>query len=260
MKLEKVLDLFDMPLIALAAKADKLRRERTDNKLDICTICNARSGLCTEDCKFCTQSAHYETGTPEYSMMSINEIMENAFKARENGSKRFSIVTSGHSLNSEEVDYIANVVKEIKNKVGIEVCASLGCLEYDQLTLLKTSGLSRYHHNIETSREYFPRIVSTHTFDDRITTIRNAVKAGLSTCCGGIIGMGESRRDRASMALTLQELHVNSVPINILMPLAGTPLADTPPLSISEVLKTIAAFRIVMPDKTIKVAAGRESF
>jgi len=260
MKLEKVLDLFDMPLIALAAKADKLRRERTDNKLDICTICNARSGLCTEDCKFCTQSAHYETGTPEYSMMSINEIMENAFKARENGSKRFSIVTSGHSPNSEEVDYIANVVKEIKNKVGIEVCASLGCLEYDQLTLLKTSGLSRYHHNIETSREYFPRIVSTHTFDDRITTIRNAVKAGLSTCCGGIIGMGESRRDRASMALTLQELHVNSVPINILMPLAGTPLADTPPLSISEVLKTIAAFRIVMPDKTIKVAAGRESF
>lgn len=260
MMLEEIMCLFDMPLTELTVKAERLRRERTDNKLDICTICNARSGLCTEDCKFCTQSVHYDTGTPEYSMMSINEIMENAFKARENGSKHFSIVTSGHSLNAEEVDYVATAVKEIKSKLDIEVCASLGCLNYAQLTVLKKSGLNRYHHNIETSREYFPRIVSTHTFDDRIVTIHNAVEAGLSTCCGGIIGMGESRRDRASMALTLQELHVDSVPINILMPLAGTPLADTPPISISEVLKTIAVFRIVMPDKTIKIAAGRESF
>lgn len=260
MKLEKILDLFDLPLAELAAKADKLRRKKTDNKLDICTICNAKSGLCSEDCKFCTQSVHYDTGTPVYPMMNIYEIMENALKAKENGSKRFGIVTSGHSLNSEEVDHIANVIKEIRNKLDIEVCASLGCLDYDQLVLLKKSGLSRYHHNIETSREHFPKIVSTHAFDDRITTVRNAVKAGLSTCCGGIIGMGETRQDRASMALTLKELNVDSVPINILMPLAGTPLAGAPPITMSEVLKTIAVFRIVMPDKTIKVAAGRESF
>lgn len=260
MKLEKILDLFDMPLTALAAKADKVRRERTDNKLDICTICNAKSGLCSEDCKFCTQSVHYDTGTPVYPMMNIDEIMENALKAKENGSKRFGIVTSGHSLNSEEVDHIANVIKEIRNKLDIEVCASLGCLDYDQLVLLKKSGLSRYHHNIETSKEHFPKIVSTHTFDDRIATVRNAIRAGLATCCGGIIGMGETRKDRASMALTLKELKVDSVPINILMPLAGTPLAGAQPITMSEVLKTIAVFRIVMPDKTIKVAAGRESF
>jgi len=193
-------------------------------------------------------------------MMNIDEIMENAHKAKENGSKRFSIVTSGYSLNSDEVDYIAKVVKEIRNKIDIEVCASLGCLDYDQLVLLKKSSLSRYHHNIETSREHFPKIVSTHTFDERITTVRNAVKAGLSTCCGGIIGMGESRKDRANMALTLKELKVDSVPINILMPLTGTPLAGAVSVAMSEVLKTIAVFRIVMPDKTIKVAAGRESF
>jgi biotin synthase len=152
------------------------------------------------------------------------------------------------------------VVKEIRNKLDIEVCASLGCLDYDQLVLLKKSGLSRYHHNIETSREYFPKIVSTHTFDDRILTIRNAVKAGLFTCSGGIIGMGESRKDRADMALTLKELNVDSVPINILMPLAGTPLTGIMPITMSEVLKTVAVFRIMMPDKTIKIAAGRESF
>jgi biotin synthase len=193
-------------------------------------------------------------------MMNIDEIMESALQAKANGSKRFGIVTSGQGLNMEEVGYIATVVKEIKNKLAIEVCASLGCLDYDQLVLLKKSGLSRYHHNIETSREYFPKIVSTHTFDERIVTIRNAVKAGLFTCSGGIIGMGESRRDRANMALTLKELNVDSVPINILMPLAGTPLAEIIPITMSEVLKTVAVFRILMPDKTIKIAAGRESF
>jgi biotin synthase len=260
MKLEEIMDLFDMPLSELAAKADKVRRERTDNKLDVCTICNARSGLCSEDCKFCAQSVHYDTGTPVYPMMNIDEIMESALQAKANGSKRFGIVTSGQGLNMDEVGYIATVVKEIRDKLDIEVCASLGCLDYDQLTLLKKSGLSRYHHNIETSREFFPKIVSTHTFDDRIVTIRNAIKAGLSTCSGGIIGMGESRRDRADMALTLKDLDVDSVPINVLMPLAGTPLVGTLPITISEVMKTVAVFRILMPDKTIKLAAGRESF
>jgi len=260
MKLEEIMGLFDMTLSELAAKADRVRREKTDNKLDICTICNARSGLCSEDCKFCTQSVHYDTGTPVYPMMDIDEIMESALQAKANGSKRFGIVTSGQSLNMEEVRYVAAVVKEIRDKLDIEVCASLGCLDYDQLVLLKKAGLSRYHHNIETSREYFPKIVSTHTFDDRILTIRNAVKAGLFTCSGGIIGMGESRKDRANMALTLKELNVDSVPINILMPLAGTPLAEIIPITMSEVLKTIAVFRILMPDKTIKIAAGRESF
>jgi len=260
MKLEEIIELFDMPLSELAAKADKARREKTDNKLDICTLCNARSGLCSEDCKFCAQSVHYDTGTPVYPMMKIDEIMEGALQAKANGSKRFGIVTSGQGLNTEEVGYMATVVKEIRNKLAIEVCASLGCLNYDQLILLKESGLNRYHHNIETSREYFPKIVSTHTFDERIVTIRSAVKAGLSTCSGGIIGMGESRRDRANMALTLEELNVDSVPINILMPLAGTPLAEIIPITMSEVLKTVAVFRILMPDKTIKIAAGRESF
>ncbi len=257
--MQEIMALFALPLSELAARADRVRRERTGNTLDICTICNAKSGLCAEDCKFCAQSVRHDTKTPVYPMLDRETILDSARQAKVSGSIRFGIVTSGHSLSRKEVVSVAETVKEIREKVCIEVCASLGCLDYDQLVLLKESGLSRFHHNIETSRRYFPHMVSTHSFDDRIRTIRNAQRAGLSTCSGGIIGLGESISDRADMALTLKELDVDSVPINVLMPIDGTPLAGALPVTISEVLKTIAVFRILMPDKTIKLAAGRES-
>lgn len=260
MQLVDILEMYDLPLAELAARADKARREYSDQSIDLCTICNAKSGLCSEDCKFCAQSARYVTGATEYPLMSKDDVVECARRALEIGSDRFGIVTSGRGLSPDEVKSMADAAATVKKKIGIEVCASLGCLDYEQLVLLKESGIDRYHHNIETSRDFFPMIVTTHSFEDRIRTIENAAKAGLSVCSGGIIGMGESREDRANMALTLRELGVDSVPINILMPIPGTPLAGNQPISVSEALKTIAIFRLVMPDKTIKLAAGRESF
>jgi len=255
-----ILEWYELPLAQLAAGADRARREHSGDNIDLCTICNAKSGLCGEDCKFCAQSAHYKTDAPEYPLMSKDEMVECARRASEIGSGRFGIVTSGRSLSSDEIGRVADAAATIKQNIGIEVCASLGGLDHDQLVMLRESGISRYHHNIETSRDFFPQIATTHTFDDRLHTIRNAAEAGLSVCSGCIIGMGENRRDRASMAVTLRELDVDSIPINILMPIPGTPLENSRPISISEALKTIAIFRLSMPDKTIKLAAGRESF
>ncbi|MHB9037697.1 MAG: biotin synthase BioB [Armatimonadota bacterium] len=260
MHLNDILRLYDVPLAQLAAQADKARRDHIGQKIDLCTICNAKSGLCSENCKFCAQSAHYATDAPTYPLMSKDDMIDCAKRAQEIGSGRFGIVTSGRGLSQDEIKCVADTCTTIRQDIGIEVCASLGCLEYEQLVMLKNSGVSRYHHNIETSRNFFPNIATTHGFEDRLSTIDNASKAGLSVCSGGIIGMGESREDRASMALTLKELSVDSVPINILMPIPGTPLADSQPISVSEALKTIAIFRLVMPSKTIKLAAGRESF
>lgn len=248
-----------MPLTELAAMADKIRRENTGNSLETCTIINAKSGRCGEDCKFCAQSVHYQTDTPVYGLVSKQELVESALVARDAGSSRFGIVTSGHRLGTDDVARVAEAAAEIRHRSDIGVCVSLGSLNHDMMRLLKDAGVSRYHHNIETSREYFPTIVGTHTFNQRVETVRCATRAGLSTCSGGIIGMGESRADRVSMALTLKELDVDSVPINILMPIEGTPLAGMGCISVSEALKTIAIFRIALPDKNIRLAAGREN-
>ena len=182
-----------------------------------------------------------------------------AWRAKEIGAERFDIVTSGDRLSKEELNVIADAIWEITNKVGIKMCASLGQLNEEELLLLKKAGLSRYHHNLETSPNYFAKIVSTHTFSDRINTIRAAKRAGLEVCSGGIIGMGETLNDRIDLALTLKELGVDSVPINILVPIKGTALEALHPLSGSEAIRTIALFRIILKNKIIKIAAGRES-
>jgi biotin synthase len=254
-----LLSNYNLPLTELAAMADKIRRENTGNALETCTIINAKSGRCGEDCKFCAQSVHYQTDTPVYGLVSKQEIVESALVARDAGSSRFGIVTSGHRLGADDVACVAEAVAEIRQRADIGVCVSLGSLNSDMMRLLKNAGVSRYHHNIETSREFFPVIVGSHTFEERIATIKRAAEAGLSICSGGIIGVGESRADRVSMALTLKELNVDSVPINILMPIDGTPLAGIAPISVSEALKTIAIFRITLPDKNIRLAAGREN-
>lgn len=259
MEINDILQFYNLPLAELAAMADKARRENTGGALEMCTIINAKSGRCGEDCKFCAQSVHYKTDTPVYGLVSKQKIVESALVARDNGSSRFSIVTSGHTLSSDDVARVAEATMEILHRADIGVCVSLGSLNDDMMHLLKSAGVSRYHHNIETSREYFPSIVTTHTFEERLETIHCAMRTGLSICSGGIIGMGESRADRASMVLTLRKLNVDSVPINFLMPIDGTPLAGVTPVSISEALKTIAVFRIALPGKTIRLAGGRES-
>ena len=192
-------------------------------------------------------------------MKEKKKIVETAKKAKTIGAERFGIVTSGNRLSRGELVVVAQAIAEIKDKVGVIVCASLGALDKSQLQLLKGAGLSRYHHNIETSRRFYPKIVSTHTFDERINTIKSAKQVGLEVCSGGIIGMGETWQDRIDMAYTLKELDVDSVPINILIPIKGTPLESATPLSVDDAIRTICIFRIILKDKTIKVAAGREA-
>ena len=251
--------LLDMPLDELISRADALRREYIGDKMELCSIINAKSGRCTEDCKFCAQSARHNTNVLVHPLKEKAEMVQAAKNAKEIGAKNFGIVTSGNKLTNAEVQTIAEAVSEITQSIGISPCASLGALEKKQLQLLKRSGLTRYHHNIETSRNFYPKIVSTHSFDERIETIKAAKEIGMKVCSGGIIGLGEKWQDRIEMAQTLKELNVDSVPLNILIPIPGTPLENIESISIDDVIRTICIFRIILKDKTIKVAAGRES-
>lgn len=251
--------LLKLPLAELILLADKIRQEEVGLKLELCSIMNAKSGMCSQDCKFCAQSLRHSTGIPVYPLKQKEEMLKAAQKAKDIGAERFDIVTSGERLSEEELNRVADAIWEITSKIGIKMCASLGRLDEEDLALLKKAGLSRYHHNIETSPAYFPNIVTTHTFQDRINTIKAAKRIGLEVCSGGIIGMGETWIDRIEMACLLKELDVDSAPLNILVPIKGTPLGTTGILSCAEAVKTIAIFRIVLKDKIIKIAAGRES-
>ena len=248
-----------MPLDELIAQANAVRAECVGNKLQLCGIISARSGLCTEDCKFCAQAARHRTGAPVYPLMPRRDLVAAAMEKKAIGAERFGIVTSGNRLTDAEFEQVIKAVRAIAKDVGTAVCASLGALAKEQLAALKDAGLSRYHHNIETSRRFYPNIVTTHSFDQRIATIKAAKEVGLEVCSGGIIGMGETWADRLDMARTLNELQVDSVPINILIPIAGTPLENVEPISVDDCIRTICIFRIILPDKTIKVAAGREA-
>ena len=256
----EALSLLDLPLAELLGLARRTRRENSITKIELCNILNARSGACTEDCRFCAQSSSHSTGAPIYPLKDKVEILEAARRARAIGAKRFDIVTSGNRLTKEEVSRIASIAREIRDSIGIDMCASLGGLDEEDLDLLKGSGISRYHHNIETSPGFFPNICTTHTFQDRIATIKAAKKVGLEVCSGGIIGMGESWADRIEMALILKELQVDSIPLNVLVPIKGTSLGLRPePIPALDAIRTIAIFRIILKDKIIKLAAGRES-
>ena len=259
MERKKIKALLELPLAELISKADEVRRKTLGAKLELCNIMNAKSGMCPEDCRFCAQSSRHATNISRYPLKSKREIVKAATRAKEIGAHRFDIVTSGESLSKNDLNKVIDAVKEIKERIGIAMCASLGKLDEESLALLKNAGLSRYHHNIETSPRYFPKIVTTHSFQERIDTIRAAKRAGLEVCSGGIIGMGEAWDDRIDMALILKELDVDSVPLNILVPIKGTPFEDADQISPTDAIKTIAIFRIVLKDKLIKVAAGRES-
>jgi len=255
----EIKQLLKMPLAELTAKADMTRQTAAGSTLELCTIMNAKSGMCGEDCKFCAQSSCHETNVDTYSLRSKNEMMDAARRAKDMGAQRFGIVTSGNTLTKEDLHTIIQAVSEIREKIGIALCGSLGKLNEEDLVSLKRAGLSRYHHNIETSPDFFAKIVTTHTFRDRLDTIRAAKRAGLQVCSGGIIGMGETWDDRIDTALALKELDVDSVPINILVPVKGIALDSIEAISCVDAIRTIAIFRMVLKGKTIKVAAGRES-
>jgi len=253
---EKYLEL---PLLELAHLADQVRSRNQESCFDLCTISNAKSGGCSENCAFCAQSDHHQTEIKSYPLKSKDELLKEAVRAQAHGAARFGIVTSGNRMTSQEVEKLVSALRLINKEVEIELCASLGELSETELKSLKDAGLVRYHHNLETSRKFFPRICTSHTYDDRLKTIIAAKAVGLTVCSGGIIGLGESWNDRIELALALRELDVDAVPLNFLMPIPGTPLAIREPLSGSDAVRTIALFRLVLPDKTIKVAAGRES-
>ncbi len=255
---EKINDLLRIPLMELISRANKVRAKFFDSKLELCNIINAKSGLCAQDCKFCAQSQKSSTKVETYSLKSKEEIIKAAHQAKEIGAEKFGIVTSGNSLTPGELKEITEAVSYIKNEIKIDICVSLGALGKDELLMLKEAGLERYHHNIETSPRFYKQIVSTHDFSQRINTIKAAKEVGLGVCSGGIIGMGETWQDRIDMALILNDLGVDSVPINILVPIKGTALQDLKPISSQDVLRTISIFRIVLGDKIIKIAAGRE--
>ena len=244
-------------LWGLFAAASRVRERFRGDLVDLCSIVNAKSGACSEDCSYCAQSVRHTTSAPVYPLISAESVEAAALSARGNGAKRFCIVTSGRGVDDkDDLEMIARGIGRVRD-MGLSPCATLGTLSRDQLAYLKDAGLDRYHHNIETSKKYFPRICSTHTFDDRVEVLARARSVGLSLCSGGILGMGETMEDRVDMAFSLRELGVDSVPINFLMPIEGTPLERISPIEPLEALHPLALFRLILPAKEIRVCGGR---
>ncbi|MDE5800853.1 MAG: biotin synthase BioB [Paramuribaculum sp.] len=227
-------------------------------KFDTCSIVNARSGRCSENCKWCAQSAHYSTGVKEYELVDHDTCIDLALYNRSQGVGRFSFVTSGRRLGGKAFSTLLDYYRELNDRHSIYLCASMGLLDEEQLRQLREAGVRRYHCNLETAPSHFPSLCSTHSIDDKMATIRAARAAGLEICSGGIIGMGETMEQRAEFALKLREAEPVSIPINILHPIPGTPLADAPALTPDEVLTTVAIFRMVHPRVVLRFAGGRD--
>ena len=240
------------------AAASEIRDHFQGKRISFCGIINAKSGKCPEDCAFCAQSAHYKTKIQSYPLKRADDIIAAVQQAKTAGAEMFGVVTSGKGIKSKkEWSEILRAIEGIRN-LGVMPCASLGIITEERARALKDAGLYRYHHNLETSRSYFPNICTTHEYDEDVDTVRTAIDAGLSVCSGGLIGLGEGMSHRIELALTLRELGVDSVPINILDPIRGTPLGGRPPLPPLEILLTIAVFRFLLPDRDIRLCGGKE--
>lgn len=250
------LDNDQFPELLLAA-AD-LTRHFHGNKVELCAIINAKSGRCSEDCLYCAQSSYYPTGAEVYPLLLMDKILARAKEMEANGVTRFSLVTSGRALSGKDFRQALEIINHLHQQTNLCLCASFGILEHTQLQQLKEAGISRYHHNLETSCSHFSSICSTHTYGERIQTIKAAQEAGLQVCSGGIFSLGETWEQRIEMAFELKSLEVDSVPINILDPIKGTPLENQPVMPPLDVLKTIAIFRLVMPQTSLRICGGHE--
>lgn len=237
--------------------ANQIRIQCLGPEISLCAIASARTANCPEDCCFCAQSTRYQTNVQPNTADPVDLLGAADFAAKL-GVNSFGLVTSGKTPTDKEIDRLAETIREIFCRHNLQCCASLGCLDDRQARRLYQLGVRRYNHNLETSRRFFPSIVSTHSYEDRIKTVQVAKQAGLKVCCGGIFGLGENLQDRVDLAFTLRELEVDTVPVNFLNPIAGTPLADRPLVKPMEALQIIAMLRFVLPDKQIKVAGGRE--
>jgi len=244
-------------IFELLISANRLRSRHRGRKIDLCSIVNAKSGACPEDCSFCAQSSHNRANVRVYPLLGKEEIISAAESARDNGARRFCVVTSGRMPSRDEISKICDYVSEIR-KLGLLPCATLGIIRTPELKSLRDAGLDRYHHNLETSESFFKEICTTHTYYEKLKTIESAKSLGLSVCSGGIFGMGESWEDRIDLAIALRDIGVDSVPINFFTPIKGTPLAEKMGLlKPLEALKIIAIYRHIMPDKEIRVCGGR---
>lgn len=255
---EEVMPLTQAPLEELCAAADKIRQHFCKDRFDLCTIINGKCGRCSEDCKYCAQSVHYHTACEEsYPLLSTEELVEGARHNEEQGVLRYSIVTSGKRLSGKEVEQVCESIRRIKEETGIEVCVSFGLLDEEQFRKIKEAGASRVHCNLESSARFFPSVCTTHTYEEKIETLKAAKRAGLSICSGGILGLGETMEDRIDMVLTARELGVKSIPVNLLNPIPGTPYEKRKPLSNEEACRCVALFRFLIPDASIRLAGGR---
>lgn len=255
---QELLDLYNKPLTELIEISHKITEENFDNTVEACSIVSAKTGACSENCKYCAQSKHNHADIECHPLLDVDTVKKAAMSAKENGANHFCIVTSGTAPTRKDFENILKMVKEVASIDGLHCCASLGLLSEDEIKELKDAGLERYNHNINTSENYHKNICSTHNFEDRVHTVEMIKKHGIEACCGVIIGMGESREDRIDMALSLKKLNPKTVPINFLNPIKGTPLEDYEnKIDEEEILKTICIFRIVLPKTLLRYAGGR---
>ena len=259
-QLSEVLELFDLPFNDLLFKAAQIHRQhQNQNEVQISTLLSIKTGSCPENCKYCPQSAHYNTGLEKQALLSLATIKEAAVSAKQSGASRFCMGAAWRSLHNRDLQNICEIITEVK-KLGLETCMTLGMLTAKQSLALKEAGLDYYNHNIDSSPEFYEQIITTRNFNDRLETLQNVRDAGLNVCSGGIVGMGETCLDRAKMLLVLANLPTppESVPINMLVKVAGTPLENVADFDHFEFIKTIAVARILMPKSKIRLSAGRE--
>jgi biotin synthase len=254
-----VLALFELPFTELLSRAQEAHRAHfPENDVELATLISLKTGACEEDCSYCSQSSHYETDLKASKILPLDEVLDAARTAKENGATRFCMGASGRSPKDRDMDKYTEIVREVKS-LGLETCATLGMLKEEQAKQLKEAGLDYYNHNLDTSPNYYGNVISTRTFQDRLDTLGHVRDAGLKVCCGGIIGMGETRRHRAELLAQLANLnpYPDAVPINHLVPIEGTPLQNVAPLDPLEFARTIAVARITMPKARVRLSAGR---
>jgi len=257
---EEITEIYQSPVLELIYRAATVHRQYHDaNEVQVCTLLSVKTGGCPEDCSYCPQAARYHTNVKTHKLMEVGEVLEKAQEAKDSGSTRFCMGAAWREVrDNRDFDKVIDMVKGV-NAMGMEVCCTLGMLTPEQAQKLKDAGLYAYNHNLDTSKEFYGDIITTRTYDDRLDTLENVRKAKISVCSGGIIGMGEHEDDRIGMLLTLSTLpeHPESVPVNALVPVEGTPLEDQPKVSVWEMVRMIATARIIMPKAMVRLSAGR---
>lgn len=253
-----LINISDESLQFLSNAANEITRQFSGNVVDVETLINAKKGTCPEDCSFCSQSAFYKTGIDTYKLLPVETIVKNAKNAKDAGVKSFCLVCAWKGPSESDFSQICEIIKKINSEVAIEVNCSLGFINENMARRLKELHVKRYNHNLEASRSFFSKICTTHTYQERFDTNKIVKKTGLELCCGGILGMGESRMQRLELGIDLAELDPQECPVNILVPQKGTPLELQTKLSLGEILRTIAVFRFLMPKTILKIAGGRE--